>query len=90
MKKIKCNNINYRKGYIEVIPNIHDGCVNLEIWDVHVDVDLSKTELGDDDFPEDGITANTEIELNVKEVEELITQLQSALKEAKEVASQQP
>ena len=79
LKKIKCNSVDYRKGYIEITPGIHEGCINIEAWDVHVDVDLSKLELSDDNFPEDGITGNTEIEMSISEAEQLIEQLQSAV-----------
>jgi len=78
-KKIKCDNVDYRKGYIEVTPGIHDNCINIETWDVHVDIDLSKIEIGDDDFPENGITGNTEIEMSVSEAELLISELQNAV-----------
>ena len=60
-------------------PGIHDNCINIETWDVHVDIDLSKIEIGDDDFPENGITGNTEIEMSVSEAELLISELQNAV-----------
>ena len=82
-KMIKCNNVDYRKGYIEITPCIHEGCINIETWDIHVDVDLSTIEIGDDDFPEDGVTGNTEIEMNITEAEHLVTQLQMAITKVK-------
>ena len=78
-KKIKCNNVDYRKGYIEVTPGIHDGCINIEAWDVHVDVDILSIEISDDNFPENGVTGNTEIEMSISEAEQLIEELQSAV-----------
>ena len=84
MNKIKCNNIEYRKGYIEITPNIHEGFINLETWRIDPDIDLTNIELEDDDFPDKGVTGNTEIELSVIEVEELIQQLQKALSLAKQ------
>ncbi len=83
-KKIKCNNVEYRKGFIEVIPNIHDGCINIETWDVHVDIDITNIELEDENFPEEGITNNTEIEMNVNEAEELVRRLKVAIAKVKE------
>ena len=83
-KKIKCNNVEYRKGFIEVIPNIHDGCINIETWDVHVDIDITNIELEDENFPEEGVTNNTEIEMNVNEAEELIRRLKVAIAKVKE------
>jgi hypothetical protein len=81
--KIKCNNIEYRKGYIEVIPDIHENHINLETWEVHPDIDISELDLTDDAFPDDGVTGNTEIELNLKEAEELVTLLQSSIEKIK-------
>lgn len=78
-KKIKCDNVDYQKGYIEVTHGIHGGCINIEAWDVQVDVDLSSIEIGDDDFPENGVTGNTEIEMSILEAEQLIAELQSAV-----------
>ncbi len=83
-KKIKCNNVEYRKGFIEVIPNIHDGCINIETWDVHVDIDITNIELEDENFPEEGVTNNTEIEMNVNEAEELVRRLKVAIAKVKE------
>ena len=81
--KIKCNNINYRKGYIEVIPNIHEGYINLEIWNIHPDVDLSKTDIKSENFPDSGVTSNTEIEISINEAEVLISKLQDSITKAK-------
>ena len=83
-KKIKCNNVEYRKGFIEIIPNIHDGCINIETWNIHVDIDISNIDLEDDLFPEEGVTCNTEIEMSVNEAEELVRKLQVAISNVKE------
>lgn len=75
--KIHCNDISYRSGFVEVWPGIHEDHINLEIWNIHPDrVSMIK----DADSLIDGdVTANTEIELNVTQVKELIHQLQLAL-----------
>jgi len=77
--KIKCNNIPYRKGFIEIMSNIHKGLVNLETWNIHVDVDIKNLNLGVDDFPEDAVTGNTEIELSIDDAKGLIKLLQQAI-----------
>jgi len=33
-RSLLCSTISYRSGFIEVAPNIHPGCVNIEAWDV--------------------------------------------------------
>ncbi|MFT4929960.1 MAG: hypothetical protein ACI8WB_006095 [Phenylobacterium sp.] len=78
---IKCNSINYRQGYIEVLGNIHDGCINIETTQVHPDVtnlDSNTISLADED-----ITASTEVELSINEAEILVEQLLTAINVAK-------
>jgi len=78
--KIKCNNVEYRKGYIEVTSNIHDNSINIESWDIRVDIDLSKLDISDQDFSDDGVTGNIEIEMNVEQARGLVNLLQTAVK----------
>ncbi len=86
IKKIKGNNVDYRKGYIEVIPNIHECFINLEVWNIHPDFDLSKIDMSNEEFPDNGITSNTEIEININEAEALINILQESITKVKENA----
>ena len=79
MKRIKCDNIEYRKGYIEVSPNVHEGCINLEAWDIHSEADLKNTDIDNDDFSDELVRANTEIEMSLFEAKELVAQLQKAI-----------
>ena len=81
---IKCNSIEYRKGCIEVRGDIHIDCVNIEAWNIHPDLDISGIDLGDDSMPEEAVTANTEIELSIKNAEDLVQQLVEAIKVARE------
>ena len=81
---LRCNTINYRQGYFEVLGNIHPGCVNLEAWEVHAERDISGVDLGDDSLEDDDVIANTEIELTIEEAEVLVSQLLDAIKVAKE------
>ncbi|MCA2015606.1 hypothetical protein LDJ79_05750 [Vibrio tritonius] len=78
-EKIKCNNIEYRKGFIEVMTNVHEGFVNIEAWNIHPAYDLSKVDEFGVDFLDDNVTGNVEIEMNVLEVESLIAALNEAV-----------
>ena len=79
---IKCRSVAYRQGFIEVTPNIHMGLVNLEIWGVRAECDLSSIELDGDELTDSDVEANCELELSADEVRRLIDQLQQALAEA--------
>lgn len=83
--KMKCNNINYRKGYIEVISNIHDDCINLEVTTIHPDIDISNIELTDPEFPDNAVMSNTEIEINIEEAKQLIEFLKSSISRVREL-----
>ena len=81
---IKCNSIDYRKGYIEVRGDIHIDCVNIEAWNIHPDIDISVIDLGNNSMPEEAVTANTEIELSIQKAEDLVQRLVDAIKVARE------
>ena len=83
MKRIKCNNVNYRKGYIEVVSGIHEGCVNLEVTVIYPDVDITDLDLCDDGMSDDAVIGNAEIELNIEEAEALVRLLQEAVAKLK-------
>lgn len=85
---IKCNFIKYRKGYIEVLGSIHKGCVNLEVWNIHPNIDITEIDLGDKSMTDDAVTANAEIELTTKEAETLVQQLTEAIKVAREKSNE--
>ncbi|MEZ5653437.1 MAG: hypothetical protein R3E87_23120 [Burkholderiaceae bacterium] len=80
--RIKCRSVVYRQGFIEVTPNIHEGLVNLEIWGVRAECDLSSIELDGDELTDSDVEANCELELAADEVRQLIKQLQQALARA--------
>lgn len=79
MNAIKCNNVNYRKGFIEVECGIHEGCVNLEVTGIHPDTDISDIELGEGKLSDKSFISNTELELNIDEAEKLVELLQAAI-----------
>ena len=78
-KKIRCNSIEYRQGFIEVLPGIHDGCINIETWEINSEINIKNLDLESEAIPEDGVTANTELELSIQNAELLISLLQNAI-----------
>jgi hypothetical protein len=76
---IKCNDIPYRQGFIEVASGIHPHHVNVEIWNVHPDRDISGLSLTDQAISDKEIIGNTEIELNVSQASALIEALRNAI-----------
>jgi hypothetical protein len=86
---IKCNTVKYRQGYIEVSQDIHPGCINIETWDVHPDLDISSLSVRDYEFPDEFVDAegktvdsrsgNVELELNIDQAKHLVHLLQQAI-----------
>jgi hypothetical protein len=73
---IKCTGVSYRQGFVEVVAGIHPKHINLETWNVNSDAKLSGTP---GSLPEGSITANTELELDLKQVKALIAALEAAV-----------
>ena len=80
MNKIKCNNVKYRQGYLEITPNIHDGLINIESWDIDPKVDITPLDISSEDFPCEAICGNTELELSLDDARELVRALEAAIK----------
>ncbi len=70
--RMRCRNVAYRQGEIEVMDRIHPGLVNLETWQIAVEADVTGA-LTDDDF-----VANTELELTPAEARALAAALLAA------------
>ena len=77
--KIRCNVVPYRKGFVEVTPGIHEGCINLETWGIRADIDISKLNVRDERLPDGCVTGNTELEMSNEAAEELIEALRAAI-----------
>lgn len=75
---INCNDIRYRQGFIEVT-SIHPRCVNLEVWNIHPDRDIRGRALTDPVIGDEGVIANTEIELGAAQARALVDELRQAL-----------
>lgn len=75
---IKCSDIQYRQGFIEVEANIHVNAINIETWNIDPKTSIEEF-LNLDALPDDAITGNTEIELNLAQAVALVSKLQSAI-----------
>jgi hypothetical protein len=77
--RVKCNSISYRKGFIEVTPGIHVGCVNIETWEIAIDTSLDSAAWVDHPSVADtSILANTELELTAQQARSLAKALLEA------------
>jgi len=75
--KQRCSDVTYRQGVIEVTSGIHDGFVNLELWNIHPDFEISSESLCD--IPEEQFTGNCEIEMNLAQAEALANAILGAV-----------
>ena len=80
---IFCDNVEYRRGIIEVTPNIHEGCINLETWRVSVEWPGTSAAEWMEDEKEALTSHSTEIELSIEQAKELIAELQEAIEKSK-------
>ena len=80
---IRCNEIAYRQGFIEVASGIHPQHINVEIWNVHPDRDISSLSLTDFALSDQEIVGNTEIELSVSQATALVESLRMAIQLAR-------
>jgi hypothetical protein len=74
--RLKCDSIDYRQGFIEVIPAIHDGCINIETWQIDPHTNLSNAKWVDDiSILDSSSIANTELELTATQARNLAAAL---------------
>lgn len=79
--QIKCDTISYRKGFLEVTPGIHDGCVNIETWEIDASANLDdKAWIADPSIPDSCVTANTELELTTTQARKFAEAILAAVK----------
>lgn len=75
---MKCDAVAYGAGFIEVMC-AHDGCVNIETWEVRGQVDVETCVWIDDEtIPEDDILNNCEIEMTATQARKLAAALLKA------------
>lgn len=79
---IQCNDISYRQGFVVVAAGIHARHVNVEIWNVHPDQNISGLSRVGEVFSDESIVGNTEIELSISQANALIEALQQAVQVA--------
>lgn len=78
--RLKCSAIDYRKGFIEVIPAIHDGCVSIETWLIAADANIDDCEWVDDEnIADSNVIDNCEIEMTASEAQRLAEALLRAV-----------
>lgn len=80
-QKIRCNDVRYRQGFVEVVSGIHPQHINLEVWNMHADMNISGKSLESPSIPDDAIVANTEVELNLEQAKALVEVLQASIQE---------
>ena len=76
---LRCNDVSYRQGFVEVAARIHSRHVNIEIWNVHPDHDISNLARVEQVNSDESIVGNTEIELSILQAQSLIEALQQAI-----------
>ena len=54
--KIKCNSVNYRKGFVGITNDAHDRCMNLEVRGIHPDIDVSPEKNTFEGFSDEAFT----------------------------------
>lgn len=79
--RIRCNDIRYRQGFVEVVSGIHPHRINLEVWNVHPDLDISGLSFDSPAIPEGAFTANAEVELDLDQAKALVKVLQASIEE---------
>lgn len=76
--RVRCDKVKYRQGFIEVVAQIHPGLVNLETWQVSVEVDITGLHQESDELTDDDFEANTELELTPAQARSLAAALVAA------------
>ena len=76
---LKANSIGYRQGFIEVIGNIHPNSINIETWNINPDRNIEELSIDDEEIKDEDFCGNTEIELNIDQVKELIRMLEKEI-----------
>lgn len=79
VNKVRCENIGYRQGFIEVIPNIHRGYINIETWMISPEIKITDIDISEGSIADKNIVGNTEIEMSIDQAEMLIQLIQAAI-----------
>lgn len=84
VSRIYCKGISYRAGFIEVVPNIHQRYINVEMWNIHPDFNSPTADIRDGSAPDEDVTGNVELELDVAQARQLVALLNLAIEAAEE------
>ena len=79
-QKIRCNDVRYRQGFVEVTSDIHAEHINVEVWNVHPDWDISDKAFDDTRLSDEAFVGNVELELSTEQAKALIEQLQASIR----------
>ena len=82
LQRVKCSGVGYRQGWVEVTANIHAGHVNLEVWNVAPEVDMSVPSVALASVPDEVVTGNVEVELTLAQAKQLLVALRVAIEVA--------
>ena len=61
---------------------IHPGHVNIEVWTTHPDFNPPTADIRDGSIPDEDVTGNTEIELDIAQAKQLVKLLSLAIEAA--------
>ena len=84
MTTIAISNVRYRQGFLDVVPGIHEGHINLEAWNIDPNISTLPAYVGSDLIRDEDVTANVELELSVAQARTLITLLEGAIRDIEE------
>ena len=88
---LACSAIDYRSGLIEIVPDIHPGCVNIEAWEIvgwSSIEGMSKEEFFEkSDEGEIELHSHIELEMTVEQARNLANALLTAAHEAENSAN---
>ena len=78
-QRVTCSGVPYRQGWVEVVPNIRAGFVNLEAWNVTPEVDMSDPYTSLSTVSDKALIGNVEVELSIAQAKQLVMSLQAAI-----------
>lgn len=84
MSTIAVSDIQYRQGFLEVVPGIHEGHINLEAWNVSPSVSPLPSSVTSNLIQDKDVVSNVELELSVSQARVLVGLLEQAIRDVEE------
>ncbi|RQP21164.1 hypothetical protein [Piscinibacter terrae] len=81
MSTIAIADVQYRQGFLEVMPGIHEGHINLEAWNVSPSVSPLPDSVTSHLIQDKDVVSNVELELSVAQARVLVGLLESAIRD---------